>query len=226
MTLEQLLEWTDAVRPSPWTNIQKTAWISDLEAQLWTEILLRPLGGFAPYRWGRDGGRRLLLPDGWRRVYTAYLGAMIDFANGEFTQYENSMSLYNGCLNELGAWYAAAFDPAGRPARRVGLALADWEGLSRLRFAGEAAPDSALLAAEWRVLEPFDGDGVLSLRTADGAALYEVDITNNLTGGGCRPALIPPGGRDGTVYMDYAGDELGRGVMELWLLEQPAAKGR
>ncbi len=224
MTLGQLLDWVDIARPSAYTREQKTAWVSDLEAVLWTQIFLQPMSLWRPYDPEEDGGARLLLPGGWRRVYTAYLGAMIDFANGEYSQYENSMSLYNGCICELGAWYAAAFEPAQNAAQWVRLgAYACSDLADGGRAAGALGPDAAALCVRYRVDEPAGGTLTLSVgetgRLSDG--VYITKETESL----CRtPGLALSSGAREKLILRYEGDTDGDRSVEAWLLVQPAAK--
>ena len=54
-----------------------------------------------------DGcGEEPLLPRAWHKLYYAYLEARIDAANGEWTEYDNAMAVYNGFLGEYQRWYA------------------------------------------------------------------------------------------------------------------------
>lgn len=167
MTLNGLLEWVDTVRPNPFTPGQKTAWINDLEASLWHEIFLRPLGSWKPKR-AEDGAVPLLLPDGWNRLYAAYLTAMMEFALGEFSHYENSMIRYSGALAELGAWYAEEYAPASNPARWVefGTVVCNGED-SEPAFLGYVPRNAAVLAAECRIREAFSDGCGLCLGTED-----------------------------------------------------------
>ena len=40
------------------------------------------------------------------KLYAAYLTAMIDFANGEYNKYQNSMQLFNLAFGEFARWYS------------------------------------------------------------------------------------------------------------------------
>ena len=223
MKLGQLLDWMDAAHPNAYTPEQKTAWVNDLEAILWTQICLQPMSLLRPYIPEEDGRTRLLLPDGWRRVYTAYLGAMIDFANGEYTQYENDMSLYNGYINELGAWYADAFAPAQNPARWVTAGVFEYADLL-----GEGAtvaalpPDGALLCAEYRTEVPGDGKLILTAGEAElGDSVYITNENGKLL---YTPGLVLTAGREEKVNLRYDGDEEKDGCVSLRLLVQPPAR--
>ncbi len=57
------------------------------------------------------------------KLYAAYLTAMIDFANGEYNKYQNSMQLFNLAFGEFARWYADNFRPADRNPSRTGAYL-------------------------------------------------------------------------------------------------------
>lgn len=194
MTLDALLDRVDLERPNAWTRAQKTAWVSDLEASLWTQLLLQPQGLWRPLDPDGDGGTRLLLPDGWMRLYTSYLFATIDLSNGEFDRYQNSMVVYNAFLAELGAWYAAAFAPAQRQAEWTELGTAAYDELAEgVRFAGAVPAGAALLAVGLEAAEPFAGSGKILLSMTDGTRLGEADMIGRTTGL-VRAVALPLGG--------------------------------
>lgn len=229
MTMDELMDWMDTMRPSAYTSAQKTAWVNDLEASLWKDIFLQGLGLWRPHRAGQDGGQPLLLPDSWRRVYTAYLGAMIDFANGEYTQYENAMSLYNGYISELGAWYADTFAPAQRLAHWIRLGRGDFEGLQAAQGQqiGQLPHRGAVLALEGRILEPLDGDGVLTI-TAQGReqCLCQRELGASRGGMFRTMSLVLPEREPEELYARFDGDELTAGQIEFWALVQPMGNER
>jgi hypothetical protein len=229
MTLEALMDWMDALRPCAYTNAQKTAWVNDLEAGLWTEIFLQEPGQWRPRRAERDGAQPLLLPESWRRVYTAYLGAMIDFANGEYTQYENSMSLYNGYLCELGAWYADTFAPAQRPARWMGLGGTDCTGLQADggQPVGQLPAGGAVLALEGRITQPLDGAGVLTLVSdCRERPLWQRELMADDGGIFRTLSLVLPERGPERVCARFTGEALQAGQIEFWALVQPMREKR
>ncbi len=223
MTLGKLLNWMDAACPSAYTQEQKAAWVSDLEAVIWTQIFLQPMGLWRPYTPEEDGRTRLLLPEGWRRIYTAWLGAMIDFANGEYNRYENSMSLYNGYIAELGAWYADAFAPAQNPAQWVDLGTHDYADLTgEGRYVGALPPDEAILCVRH---EPDGADGG-ELRLSVGKAggmLQEVYITNTAANPCMALGLTADAGAGEKLYLSYTGIEEPKGSVRTQVLIQPSA---
>ena len=57
------------------------------------------------------------------KIYAAYLTAMIDYANGEYNKYQNTMQMFNGYWGEYCRWYARTFRPADRPPSETGAYL-------------------------------------------------------------------------------------------------------
>lgn len=222
MTLGKLLDWMDTTCPSAYGPEQKIAWVSDLEMVLWTEIFLQPVSLWRPYT-EEDSQTRLLLPEGWRRIYTAYLGAMIDLANGEYNKYENSMSLYNGYISELGAWYADAFAPAMEPAGWMALgsfALAD---LTEGRDVGALPPDGAMLAVRYGLTGAGGGAIRLCVGAAGGPSqtvyITDMDETYKTTLG-----LALSAGIGERITLLYEGDAAPAGTASVQVLVQPPAR--
>lgn len=75
------------------------------------------------------------------KLYGAYLVAQIDFANGEYNKYQNSMQMFNAYWSEYARWYARIFRPADRDpmlsaygiARKHGYPGTEAEWLNSLR---------------------------------------------------------------------------------------------
>lgn len=221
MTVGEVIRQTDQIKPNAFCLGQKARWLGDVESQIWTEVLLQSAGDW-------DGGmyssRRLLLPGPWRRLYDAYLAAMIDLGNGEYTKYANGMSLYNGWLQEFAAWYAQRFRPADRAAFWVRQGSAACHGTT----AETGLPRGyGLLAAVCRVTEAFDGGASLSLGLgSDGEALLrKVDIIPGEAGVYRQLRLVLPGSGERRVRAVMESEETPTaGQAEFYLLLQPGAE--
>lgn len=225
MTLNKFLDWLDTVRPSPWSHEQKTVWVNDLEAALWSQIFLGDPALWQDRTAAGDGERPLLLAASWRRLYAAYVEAMMDFAAGEFGQYANSMTLYNGWLGELGAWYGEHYDPAGAPPRwteRVSLGHGELTGGAAAVMA--LPPGEAVLAAEVRITEGFDQGLTLSLGTEEEPERY-LAAEDVSAPGRLRALRLSPAGTAGeTVYLTLSGESAaGRAEIRLYT-QRPAGK--
>lgn len=62
------------------------------------------------------------------KLYGAYVVAQIDFANGEYNKYQNSMQMFNAYWSEYARWYARIFRPADRDPMLSAYALARKHG--------------------------------------------------------------------------------------------------
>lgn len=217
MTMGEFIRRTDEIKPNAYSLGQKAAWLGDVEAQVWTEILLQPAGDWDSVTHAQ---RRLLLPELWHRLYSAYLSAMIDLANGEYTKYGNAMALYNAQVQEFAAWYAETFRPADRPARWMCLGtLAAGETKKALRALPEKA---AVLAVACRVTEAFDGEEGLSVGTeaAPEALLGKGETVPTSAGSRRCPILWLPGSGPAALYA-FADGASSAGQAEFWLRVQP-----
>lgn len=56
----------------------------------------------------------LLVEPPHSKLYAEYLMARIDYANGEYDKYQNSMQMFNAFWGEFMRWFARTYCPAGR----------------------------------------------------------------------------------------------------------------
>lgn len=70
------------------------------------------------------------------KIYAAYLTAMIDYANGEYNKYQNTMQMFNGYWGEYARWYARNFRPADRPPSETGAYLSAYAVAVKHGFRG------------------------------------------------------------------------------------------
>ncbi|MGN0962220.1 MAG: tail fiber domain-containing protein [Clostridia bacterium] len=54
----------------------------------------------------------LLVSAPYHKIYYTYVMAMIDFANGEYNRYQNTMALFNSFFDCFTRWYAQTYRPA------------------------------------------------------------------------------------------------------------------
>ena len=114
MTVNELIAKVDALRPSAYTPAQKTAWLSEVDGKISTEIM----GEETPvtYTWPEDGDRELLVPAPYDRLYGHYILAMTDYYNSETDAQNVSTALFEEALGE----YARQYRRANRPTSREG----------------------------------------------------------------------------------------------------------
>lgn len=71
------------------------------DATKWSETTLRD-----------DKNREMLVSPPHDKLYRAYLTAMVDFANGEYDRYQNTMVMFNQHFGEFMRWFANVYRPA------------------------------------------------------------------------------------------------------------------
>lgn len=112
MTVSQVIQIVDDIKPNAFTNETKTAWLNEVEGMVQTEVFL-----FAPveviqYDYAEDKDTVLLVDPPHEKLYQAYLAARVDFANGEYNKYQNTMQMFNSFFGEFMRWYALNYCPA------------------------------------------------------------------------------------------------------------------
>lgn len=106
MTLQKALAMADLVRPNPFDEETKTAWLNEVEGVIGTEVLNLAADAVPVYTYADDAEKTLAITPPHDKLYYLYLCAMIDQALGEIDRYENSMALYNAAESEFAKWYA------------------------------------------------------------------------------------------------------------------------
>lgn len=120
MTLSQVIEFADGVKPNSFTDDAKTQWVNECEGMVQTEIMLRGPDEIKTYTYAGDGQTVLLARPPHDKLYGTYLCAMIDFYNGEYSRYNNTYAMFNAHFGEYSRWYADRYRPADRPEEPCG----------------------------------------------------------------------------------------------------------
>lgn len=99
MTIIEAINRIDDLKPNGYGQPQKVRWLSDLDGIIKTEIIDTHKDGenvmFAGYDESTPLDTVLLVPAPYDDIYRYYLEAQIDYANGEYGKYNNSISMYN-----------------------------------------------------------------------------------------------------------------------------------
>lgn len=122
MKLSKIISFCDAIKPNAFGHEAKATWISECEGIIHTEVFLLQPEDFEPLP--TDGTDvQLSVKPPHDKLYQYYLCAMIDFANGEYDKYQNTLAMFNRCLNEYCRWYCDNLRPADGQAIRRGYYL-------------------------------------------------------------------------------------------------------
>lgn len=112
MKLSDAISRADALKPNAFSPEAKTAWLSEVEGDVQTKVLLFAPEEVISYSWERDANKELLVTPPHDKLYVEYLAARIDYANGEYDKYANTMQMFNAFWNEFVAWFANTYRPA------------------------------------------------------------------------------------------------------------------
>lgn len=112
MTATILFERLRQLKPIP-AEIDDTIlldWLNQVEGQILHEIFLLSLSEIAPYT--TTPTEALAAPYPYDGIYWLWMEAQVDFANGEYERYTNTMQRYNTAWNDLARHIAKCIRPA------------------------------------------------------------------------------------------------------------------
>lgn len=123
MKLREAIEMADGIKPNAYSDSVKTAWVNECEGLVQTELMLINIDDVISYDSTENMETELLAKAPHDKIYYNYLCAMIDFANGEYSKYQNSMAMFNTVFSEYMRWYATNYHPADGKADASGYYL-------------------------------------------------------------------------------------------------------
>ena len=99
MTIMDAIYRLDELKPNRYDQSEKIKWLSSLDGLIKSEIIDTHEGGenvvFNGYDENSDISTVLLVPAPYDDIYLRWLEAQIDYANGEYGKYNNSITAYN-----------------------------------------------------------------------------------------------------------------------------------
>lgn len=99
MTIIEAINHIDELKPNGYSQPDKIRWLSRLDGRVKEEIIDTHEGAedtaFSGYTDETPPDTELLIPHPYDDVYGLWLEAQIDYANGEYTRYNNSISAFN-----------------------------------------------------------------------------------------------------------------------------------
>lgn len=118
MKLIEAISQIDNLKHNTYTHGDKVAWLSRLDAMVCREILDTHGGSraadFQGYDTDSDVETELLVPPPYDEVYLRWLEAQIDYANGEYSRYNNSIQMFNTAYQGFRNAYNRTHMPLGR----------------------------------------------------------------------------------------------------------------
>lgn len=123
MTILEAISRVDAVKPNSYSQTEKIAWLSRIDATIKNEIIDTHEGAenitFNGYDNDTDTNTELLVPAPYDEVYIRYLEMQIDYANNEYGKYNNSMVMYNAAYSAYEKYYNRTHMPVSKGNRFI-----------------------------------------------------------------------------------------------------------
>lgn len=118
MTLIEAINRIDVLKPNTYSQEEKVSWLSSLDGAIKREIIDTHEGAdgvaFEGYNDLTSLSTVLLVPEPYDDIYLRWLEAQIDYANGEYTRYNNVMKAYNGAYSAFSRYYNREHKPVGK----------------------------------------------------------------------------------------------------------------
>jgi len=127
MKISDVINWVDEVKPNAFPDPVKVEWLSALDGRIAANVfLLAPLEmEMLPYVYPRDMDMELLVHPPHDDIYSLWLQAKVDEANGEYKKFHNTSQIFNAHYTDFVRWFADTYNPAqgynmqlGRPLPR------------------------------------------------------------------------------------------------------------
>lgn len=105
MTIRELIDYVDEVRPNSFGSQTKTVWINEIEGAVQIEIMGIYPADVAQYDAEDDEDTVLLVKAPHAKLYAWYLIAMMDLVSLGDAAYKNSYRIFNTFWDEYARWY-------------------------------------------------------------------------------------------------------------------------
>lgn len=106
MKLKDCISRADALKPNAFSETDKIEWVNECEGMVQTEVWhMQPESADFTRYTADDMEKELLVGRPHDKIYPLYLTAMIDFANGEYNKYQNTMQMFNAMWDEYAKWF-------------------------------------------------------------------------------------------------------------------------
>lgn len=109
MKIIEAISRLDSLKHNTYTQSDKVAWLSKLDSMVKKHIIDTHEGAdavtFTGYDDSTDLQTELLVPEPFDEVYLRWMEAQIDFANGEYSKYNQSIQMYMAAYDSYANYY-------------------------------------------------------------------------------------------------------------------------
>ena len=117
MTITEAINTIDNLKHNTYSQHDKVAWLSRLDSMIKRLIIDTHEGGedvtFSGYDGNGDLNVEMLVPAPFDEIYLRWLEAQIDYANGEYDKYNNSILMYQAAYDGYANYYNRNHMPKG-----------------------------------------------------------------------------------------------------------------
>ena len=117
MKIIEAIQAVDTLKPNAYSEIEKINWLSKLDGIIKKEIIDTHEGAdditFNGYDENTSLETELLVKAPYDDIYVSWLESRINFANGEYAKYNNSISLFNTAYASYEKFYNRSNMPKG-----------------------------------------------------------------------------------------------------------------
>lgn len=121
MTIMDAIYRLDELKPNSYSPSEKIKWLSSLDGLIKSEIIDTHKGGenieFSGYNENTDISTVLLVPAPYDDIYLRWLEAQIDYTNGEYGKYNNSITAFNDAYAIYQKYYNRTYMPISKGTR-------------------------------------------------------------------------------------------------------------
>lgn len=118
MTIMEVIDRIDTLKPNRYLQRQKIQWLSTLDQRIKKHIIDTHEGSeeveFKGYTETTPIDTELLVPAPFDKVYLYWVEAQVDYWNGEPAKYNNSIELFNTEYKALENYYNRTHMPKGK----------------------------------------------------------------------------------------------------------------
>jgi hypothetical protein len=118
MTIIEAINRVDALKRNTYTQSNKVEWLSRLDGMVKKFIIDTHIGAenvtFTGYDDSTGLNTELLVPEPFDEVYLRWVEAQIDYHNGEYEKYNNSIDMFNTAYQSYQNYYNRNNMPNGK----------------------------------------------------------------------------------------------------------------
>lgn len=118
MTIIEAINNIDNLKHNTYSQADKVKWLSRLDSMVKRLIIDTHEDGdavvYSNYDDSTDLQTELLIPAPYDEAYLRWMEAQIDYANGEYNKYNNSIEMFNTAWNEYQNYYNRTHMPKGQ----------------------------------------------------------------------------------------------------------------